>query len=50
MFQVLNVIAPKCKLAMDNLTQNQSPKFMMIKTATSLFKGQNQGGDSKFSK
>ena len=34
----MNVIAPGCKFAMDNLTQNLSPKFMMIKTAASLLK------------
>ena len=32
----MNVIAPRCKLAMDNLTRNLVPKFMTIKTATSL--------------
>ena len=33
------VVAPRCKLATDNLTLNLTPKFTMIKTATSLFKG-----------
>jgi hypothetical protein len=28
---ILNIIAPRHKLAVDNLTQNQTPKFMMIK-------------------
>jgi hypothetical protein len=36
---VLNVVAPRCELAMDNLTRNQTPKFMTIETAASLFKG-----------
>ena len=31
-----NVAAPRCELAMDNLTPNLAPKFMMIKTAASL--------------
>ena len=30
------VAAPRCKLAMDNLTRNLAPKFMTIKTAASL--------------
>ena len=34
----MNVIAPGCKFAMDNLTRNLSPKFMTIKTAASLLK------------
>ena len=34
----MNVIAPRCKSAMDNLTRNLSPKFMTIKTAASLLK------------
>ena len=33
----MNVAAPRCKLAMDNLTQNLAPKFMTIKTVASLF-------------
>ena len=32
----MNVAAPRCELAMDNLTQNLAPKFMTIKTAASL--------------
>jgi hypothetical protein len=53
--RVLNIIAPRCKLAMDNLTRNQTPKLMTIKTAASFFRGklagvcQNQGGDSNSS-
>ena len=35
----MNVIAPRCKSAMDNLTRNLSPKLMMIKTVASLLKG-----------
>ena len=35
----MNVIAPSCKLAMNNLTQNQTPKLMSIKTAASFCKG-----------
>ena len=34
----MNVIAPRCKSAMDNLTRNLPPKFMTIKTAASLLK------------
>ena len=34
----MNVIAPRCKSAMDNLTRNLPPKFMTIKTAASLVK------------
>ena len=34
----MNIIAPRCKLAMDNLTRNLAPKFMTIKTAASLLK------------
>src|SRR6185503_17975136 len=34
----MNIVAPRCKLAMDNLTQNLAPKFMTIKTAASLLK------------
>ena len=37
--QILNVIAPRCKLAMNNLTRNQTPKLMSIKTAASFCKG-----------
>ena len=32
----MNVAAPGCELAMDNLTRNLAPKFMTIKTAASL--------------
>ena len=32
----MNVAAPRCELAMDNLTQNLAPKFMTIKTTASL--------------
>ena len=32
----MNVVAPRCKLAMDNLTRNLAPKFMTIKTSASL--------------
>ena len=32
----MNAVAPRCKLAMDNLTRNLAPKFMTIKTAASL--------------
>ena len=41
---ILNVIASRCKFAMDNLTQNQTPKLMSIKTAASFFKGNWQAG------
>ena len=34
----MNVAAPGCELAMDNLTRNLAPKFVMIKTAESLLK------------
>src|SRR6185312_1965980 len=34
----MNIAAPRCKLAMDNLTRNLAPKFMSIKTAASLLK------------
>ena len=34
----MNVIAPRCKSAMDNLTRNLLPKFMTIKTVASLLK------------
>ena len=34
----MNVIALRCKSAMDNLTRNLLPKFMTIKTAASLLK------------
>jgi len=33
---VMNVAAPRCELAMDNLTRNLAPKFITIKTAASL--------------
>ena len=32
----MNVTAPRCELAMDNLTRNLAPKFMTIKTVASL--------------
>ena len=32
----MNIAAPRCELAMDNLTRNLAPKFMTIKTAASL--------------
>ena len=32
----MNVAAPRCELALDNLTQNLAPKFITIKTAASL--------------
>ena len=35
---ILNVIAPRCKLAMNNLIRNKTPKLMSIKTATSFCK------------
>ena len=35
---IMNVVAPGCKFAMDNLTRNLSPKFMTIKTTASLLK------------
>ena len=35
---IMNIAAPRCELAMDNLTQNLSPKFMTIKPALSLLK------------
>jgi hypothetical protein len=34
----MNIAAPRCELAMDNLTRNPAPKFMTIKTAASLVK------------
>ena len=34
----MNIVAPRCKLAMDNLTQNLATKFMTIKTTASLLK------------
>ena len=34
----MNIAAPRCKLAMDNLTRNLSPKLMAIKTTASLLK------------
>src|SRR6185312_2956590 len=39
---ILNVIASRCKLAMDNLTRNQTPKLMSIKTAASFCKENRQ--------
>ena len=33
---IMNIAAPRCELAMDNLTRNLAPKFMTIKTAASL--------------
>src|SRR6185312_7733194 len=41
---ILNVVAPRCKFAMNNLTQNQTPKLMSIKTTASCFKGNWQAG------
>ena len=32
----MNIAAPRCELAMDNLTQNSAPKLMTIKTSVSL--------------
>ena len=32
----MNIVAPRCKLAMDNLTQNPALKLMTIKTSASL--------------
>ena len=32
----MNITAYRSKLAMDNLTRNPAPKFMMIKTSASL--------------
>ena len=37
--RILNIIAPRCKLAMSNFTRNQTPKLMPIKTAAKIFKG-----------
>jgi len=34
----MNIVAPRYKLAMDNLTRNLAPKLMTIKTAASLLK------------
>ena len=34
----MNIAAPRCKLSMDNLTQNLAPKLMTIKIAASLLK------------
>ena len=34
----MNIVAPRCKLAMDNLIRNLAQKFMTIKTAASLRK------------
>ena len=36
--RIINIIAPRCKFAMDNLTRNLAPKFMTIKNAASLLK------------
>ena len=33
---IMNIAAPRCELAMDNLTQNPAPKLMTIKTSASL--------------
>src|SRR6185503_2715388 len=33
---IMNIAAPRCKLAMDNLTRNPAPKLMTIKTSASL--------------
>jgi len=33
----MNIVAPRCKLAMDNLTRNLAPKLMTIKTVVSFF-------------
>ena len=41
----MNAVAPRCKLAMDNLTRNQTPKLMSIKTAASFCKGNRQARD-----
>ena len=35
----MNVIAPRCKLAMNNLNRNRTPKLMSIKTTASFCKG-----------
>ena len=32
----MNIAAPRCKLAMDNLTRNPAPKLMTIKTSARL--------------
>ena len=32
----MNIAAPRCKLAMDNLTRNPAPELMTIKTSASL--------------
>ena len=34
----MDIVAPRCKLAMDKFSRNLSPKFMMIKTAASFLK------------
>jgi hypothetical protein len=34
----MNIVAPRCKFAMDNLTRNLAPKFMTIKSAASFLK------------
>jgi hypothetical protein len=34
----MNIVAPRCKLAMDNLTRNLAPKFITNKTAASSLK------------
>ena len=33
---IMNIAAPRCKLAMDNLIRNLAPKLMTIKTTASL--------------
>jgi hypothetical protein len=35
---ILNVVAPRCELAMDNLTRNQTPKIMAIEIAANMLK------------
>jgi hypothetical protein len=32
----MNIAAPRCKLAMDNLTRNLAPKLMTIKTSANM--------------
>jgi len=34
----MDIVAPRCKLAMDKFSRNLSPKFMTIKTAASFLK------------
>ena len=47
---IMNITAPRCKLAMDNLTRNLAPKFMTIKTTASLLKRNWPAFVEKFSK